>query len=106
MSASLNYRCVMEVAFALGGICSFICRRCDEIVWFPLSALPLFGCSHVFGVKVNVANALHYAEESTLVYTAGHNVVKYAMDTKVQEFLNGSETAHHISCVSVSSSRR
>ena len=68
-----------------------------------------FGCAwsrHVFGVKANVSNALHYADDSCVVYPAGHNVVKFTPDTKLQEILNGSESSSAISCLAVSPSRR
>ena len=60
----------------------------------------------MFGVKVNVGNALHYAEDSTLVYPVGHNVVKFAVDTKLQEFLTGSDASLAITAVAVAPSRR
>ena len=60
----------------------------------------------MFGVKVNVGNPLHYADDNAIVYPVGHNVVKLAVDTKQQEFLNGSDSSLASSCVAVSASRR
>lgn len=61
---------------------------------------------HVFGVKVNVPNSLHFAEDGTVVFPVGHNVVKHNVETRGQEFLNASESSLAISCVTVSPSKR
>jgi cilia- and flagella-associated protein 57 len=57
---------------------------------------------HVFGVKANVKDGLHFVDDSILLYPAGHHVVKYAVDTRLQEFINGSETSRGITAVALS----
>ena len=77
----------------------------DAVRWrvagraFPRLLLTLLCCrfapiSHVFGLKANVKDNVHFADENVVIYPAGHNVVKFFMDTKLQEFINGSDLEH------------
>ena len=49
---------------------------------------------------------MHFADESTLVFPAGHHVLKHHLDTRLQEFITGTETSTGITSVTVSRSRR
>ncbi len=57
-------------------------------------------------MRNNVHANLHYVDENVLVYPAGHNVVKYSIDSKLQEFINGSDGTLAITTVAVSASKR
>lgn len=57
-------------------------------------------------MKASLGSGLHYAEDTTFIYAAGHNVVKFSVESKLQEFLNGSEASVAISCIAVAPSRR
>jgi hypothetical protein len=46
--------------------------------------------SHVFGFKSDVADNVHYIDETMVIYPAGHNVVVYNLESKVQRFIHGS----------------
>lgn len=43
----------------------------------------------VFGVNGELHNNLHLVDEHKILYTAGHNIVVYSTDEKIQHFLNG-----------------
>lgn len=66
---------------------------------------------HIFGLRADVISNLHYVEENVVVYPAGHNVVVYNSDTKVQRFIHGSDVngpnGHtEISCLAVSNDKK
>lgn len=61
--------------------------------------------SHIFGVKANVKDGLHYLDDTVVVYAAGHHVVKYNVETSVQEFVNGSEMSKGITALTISPSK-
>jgi len=44
---------------------------------------------HVYGLAGNVADNIHYVDETTVVYPAGHNVVLYNTEQKVQRHIAG-----------------
>ena len=64
------------------------------------------GNRHVFGLKANVKDNVHFADENMVMYPAGHNVVKYYTDTKLQEFINGTDLSRGVTCLAVSSDKR
>ena len=48
---------------------------------------------HFFGVNTNVKDCLHLvADDNTLLYVVGHNVVLYKLDEKEQYFMPGKST--------------
>ena len=51
-------------------------------------------CRHAFGLRADVYGNLHFAEENTIVYPCGHNVVLYNLEGKVQKLIPGAQ----ISC--------
>ena len=59
----------------------------------------------MFGVKANVKDGLHYLDDFVVAYSAGHHVVKYNIESKVQEFINGSEGSRGITALAVSPSK-
>eukprot|EP00931_Biecheleriopsis_adriatica_P073734 TRINITY_DN47969_c0_g1_i1.p1 TRINITY_DN47969_c0_g1~~TRINITY_DN47969_c0_g1_i1.p1 ORF type:complete len:1245 (+),score=388.72 TRINITY_DN47969_c0_g1_i1:82-3735(+) len=61
---------------------------------------------HVFGLKADVKNNVHYAEESQLIYPAGTNAILWHADQKAQKFFQGNEGAEGITCLAVNSTKR
>ncbi|CAM9189545.1 unnamed protein product [Choristocarpus tenellus] len=45
---------------------------------------------HVFGLKSDVKNNVHYAEENVVIYPCGHNVVLFNIETRAQQVIHGS----------------
>ncbi len=45
---------------------------------------------HAFGMKGDVVDNVHWIDESTVVYPAGHNVIVLNVESKVQRFIHGS----------------
>jgi hypothetical protein len=43
----------------------------------------------VYGLAGDVADNIHYADETTVIYPAGHNVVLYNIEQKVQRHIAG-----------------
>lgn len=62
--------------------------------------------SHVFGLKANVRSNIHFADENVVMYPAGHNVVKYYMENKLQEFINGTDLSNGVTCLTVGAEKR
>jgi len=61
---------------------------------------------HVFGMKADVRNNVHYADETLIIYPAGTNTILYKADEKTQRFFQGSEGAESITCLAVNPSKR
>eukprot|EP00930_Biecheleria_cincta_P056908 TRINITY_DN42926_c0_g1_i1.p1 TRINITY_DN42926_c0_g1~~TRINITY_DN42926_c0_g1_i1.p1 ORF type:complete len:1216 (-),score=324.29 TRINITY_DN42926_c0_g1_i1:285-3932(-) len=61
---------------------------------------------HVFGLKADVKNNIHYAEETQLIYPAGTNAILWAADQKRQDFFQGNEGAEGITCLAVNATKR
>lgn len=60
----------------------------------------------MFGLKANVKDNVHYADENVVMYPAGHNVVKYYSENKLQEFINGTDLSRGVTALAVSSDKR
>ena len=60
---------------------------------------------HIFGVKGNVKDGLHFLDDNVLVYVAGHQVIKLNRETHVQEFIAGSSGSRGITALAVSPSK-
>lgn len=61
---------------------------------------------HVFGLKADVKNSVHYAEETQIIYPAGTNTILWLADQKQQKFFQGPEGAEGITCLAVNSTKR
>lgn len=61
---------------------------------------------HVYGIKADVKNNIHYAEETQLIYPAGTNAILWMADQKQQKFFQGNEGAEGITCLAVNSTKR
>jgi len=61
---------------------------------------------HVFGLKADVRNNIHFHDENQVIYCAGHNTVQYFTEHKAQRFFPGSDGALGITCLTVSPSKR
>ncbi|CEM35943.1 unnamed protein product [Vitrella brassicaformis CCMP3155] len=68
----------------------------------PMSLAP----RHVFGLKSDVKNLLHFAEETQLIYPAGHNTVLYSIDHRTQKFFSGADETLGITAITISPSKR
>ena len=53
-------------------------------------AAPLLNHRHIFGLKADVKNNIHFLEEGVILYPVGHTVVIHNLDTKQQRFISGS----------------
>ncbi len=60
----------------------------------------------VFGLRADVADNLHYADDGSIIYPAGHNVILYQNDTKTQRFIPGSPESEGITAMAVSPNRK
>ena len=56
---------------------------------------------HIFGLRTDVRNGVHFVNQSVVAFVAGHNVVLHSLETRSQTFLPGlrSMTAHVIACM-------
>ena len=61
---------------------------------------------HVFGLKANVRHNLHYADETSVLYPAGHATVLYNVDQRTQRFFPGTDGTEEISCLCTSHNKR
>eukprot|EP00929_Paragymnodinium_shiwhaense_P023266 TRINITY_DN1460_c0_g2_i1.p1 TRINITY_DN1460_c0_g2~~TRINITY_DN1460_c0_g2_i1.p1 ORF type:complete len:1226 (+),score=432.73 TRINITY_DN1460_c0_g2_i1:97-3774(+) len=61
---------------------------------------------HVFGIKADVKNNVHYVEETQIIYPAGTNTVLWQADQKQQKFFQGSPGVDGITCLAVNSTKR
>jgi len=61
---------------------------------------------HVFGLKGDVKDNIHYIDESTVIYPAGHNTVMYHLEQKTQKFIPGTVDTEGITSIAISSSRK
>lgn len=60
----------------------------------------------LYGVKSDVSNSVTFLDDDVVVYPAGHNVVLYNAEEKVQKILNGSDTSEAITAMAVCPSKR
>jgi len=56
-------------------------------------AAPPLAHRHLFGLKADVKNNVHYLEEGVILYPVGHTVVIHNLDTNVQKFITGSSSS-------------
>lgn len=61
---------------------------------------------HVFGLKSDVKNNVHYAEETQVIYPAGTNAVSYDAANKQQKIFQGNEGAEGLTCMAVNNTKR
>lgn len=61
---------------------------------------------HVFGLKASVANNIHYVDDHTIAYPAGHSAVLYNMDTRQQEFRHCSPDVDEITAMALTPNKR
>lgn len=60
----------------------------------------------VFGFRGDVNQNVHYAEDGSVVYPAGHNVVLYSPDTKNQRFIPGTLESEGITALCISPNKK
>lgn len=53
------------------------------------STLSIHLFRYLFGLKADVRNNIHFGDEDTVIYPAGHTVVIYNYQTRTQQFLFG-----------------
>ena len=44
---------------------------------------------HIFGLRTDIKNGVHFINQSVVAYVAGHNVVLHSIETRSQSFLPG-----------------
>lgn len=60
----------------------------------------------VFGFRGDVGDNIAYADDGSVVYPAGHNVVLYSADTRTQRLIPGTLESDGISAICVSSNKK
>ena len=63
-------------------------------------------CRHIFGLRGDVKDNIHFVEEGTIIYPVGHTVVSYNVETKVQRFTPGSPESEGITALAVSPNKK
>jgi len=63
-------------------------------------------CRHIFGLRGDVKDNIHFVEENTIIYPVGHTVVSYNVETKVQRFTPGSPESEGITALAVSPNKK
>ena len=61
---------------------------------------------HLFGLKGDVTNNIHYVEENIVAYPAGNNVVIYNTESRDQQFIPATEKTDGITALAVSNNKR
>ncbi|DBA68566.1 TPA: hypothetical protein ACH3X2_013579 [Trebouxia sp. C0005] len=61
---------------------------------------------HIFGLRGDVKDNIHFVEENTIIYPVGHTVVSYNVETKVQRFTPGSPESEGITALAVSPNKK
>ena len=70
------------------------------------SATTSLSYKHIFGVNGSVADNISFADDDTIAYIAGHNVVLYNKIEKKQKFIYGSEASDGITSFTASPGKR
>jgi ABC-type uncharacterized transport system permease subunit len=63
-------------------------------------------CRHVFGLRGDVKDNIHYIDEANIVYPAGHNIVLYNLETKQQQFIQASADSESILALAITPNKR
>eukprot|EP01059_Diplonema_ambulator_P004009 TRINITY_DN13707_c0_g1_i1.p1 TRINITY_DN13707_c0_g1~~TRINITY_DN13707_c0_g1_i1.p1 ORF type:complete len:1204 (+),score=482.85 TRINITY_DN13707_c0_g1_i1:137-3748(+) len=61
---------------------------------------------HAFGIKADVAENIHFIDDSTAAFPIGRNVVLYNTQSNQQRFLQGSEKGEGVTAMALSSNKR
>ena len=61
---------------------------------------------HVFGLKGDVTDNIHYVDENHVVYPVGNNTVLMNTEDRKQKFINGTENTEGITALAVTPSKR
>ncbi|KAK9830297.1 hypothetical protein WJX72_010857 [[Myrmecia] bisecta] len=61
---------------------------------------------HVFGLRGDVKDNIHFVEENSLVFPVGHHAVLYNTETKVQRFIPGAADSEGITALAVSPNKK
>jgi cilia- and flagella-associated protein 57 len=70
------------------------------------SATTSLSFRHIFGINGAVPDNICFADDDTIVYIAGHNVVLYNRVEKKQRFIYGAEASDGISSFVASPGKR
>eukprot|EP00198_Chlamydomonas_reinhardtii_P011942 XP_001701279.1 flagellar associated protein [Chlamydomonas reinhardtii] len=60
----------------------------------------------IFGFRADVKDNVHYAEDGSVVYPAGHNIVLYSPDTRTQRLIPGTLESEGITAICVSANKK
>ena len=69
-------------------------------------ALPYLSPIHVFGLKGDVRQNVHFMDEHSIAYVCGANVVLYHTDTKVQKFVPLGDDSNVATATAISPNRK
>ncbi len=61
---------------------------------------------HIFGLKGDVTDNIHFIDENVVVYPAGHNTIVYNTEDKRQKFIHATDGSEGIVSISVCPSKR
>ncbi|KAK9867435.1 hypothetical protein WJX84_001996 [Apatococcus fuscideae] len=61
---------------------------------------------YLFGLRKDVKDNVHYVDDVTIVYPAGHNIVIYWTDSKTQKFVPGNLESEDITAITLSPNKR
>ena len=61
-------------------------NACKADQFFEFTSNKLL-CRHIFGLRGDVKDNVHYVDEAALVYPAGHNIVIHNLESKQQQFM-------------------
>ncbi|KAI9141043.1 WD repeat domain 65-like protein [Paraphysoderma sedebokerense] len=61
---------------------------------------------HVFGIKSDVRNNIHFIDDTTIVYPCGSNAIIYNLESKTQKFIPTQENNEGMTCFSLASNKR
>jgi cilia- and flagella-associated protein 57 len=60
----------------------------------------------VFGFRSDVRDPVHFLDEGTLLYPAGHAVVTYSLESRTQRFIPAAVDTESIQALALTASRR
>lgn len=67
---------------------------------------PATALRYVFGFRADVKDNVHYAEDGSVVYPAGHNVCLYSPEARTQRLIPGTLESEGITALCVSSNKK
>lgn len=60
----------------------------------------------MFGLRGDVKDNIHYLDDTTILYAAGHNIVTYNLESRQQQFIQASPDSEGIVSLAITPSKR